>query len=296
MKKVITFFILSFIILSICSCDNTKNKSKAETSQTEENKKRVEKVEVEIDCSTIGNFYIPQREAEDLMGHFEERFQKKGKPDEVKELIDSFWVDACIIINVKNTLNANPQYDGIRIYSSSAKPILGRRQSDILFVPTIYAANTHWAQWGKKIIKCSNAKFDNYNFKEEEAVKVRRDFEKNLRKEKIVGDPSSAEIPDLSRSVWFSKCVFDSLSKYLENATLNLDGVFIHCGAYRKIEAGRRQKYPYQSTFIFVLTKSDGSDGHQNAWEIINNLAWLKRDGGYNHGELCPDDCPSGEN
>lgn len=304
MKQCTKSLLLNFcVIMLLISCNNT-NKQKDEDKQDNEPTKVSENV-VDVDCRTIANFFIPESEARDLMGHFDSVYAKKGQPGEIKEIVDSFWIDACTIKGFKKFLNDSTRYDGIRIYSTFETPILRKNKSNIVIVPTILYDSIHVAQWGNKIpdLTSCNHLFDKYNFTMSDAQKIRRKFENQFRRETTVGNPNTAIVDSLSRGIWFSKCVIDSLSKYLENSNWDLDGVNLHCAAYRVKERNTKQRYPNQSTFLFVLTQSDGHKGHKERWDIISQLSWViekwKSDafgGGYNHGELCPDDCPPGEN
>ena len=298
MKKKPQTLILIIVLFTFYSCSSDKKPDNGSTANeskpAEPNKSAVQ----ELDCKTIGNFFIHKEEAEELMEHFEKTYMKKGTDDEVKGLIDSFWIDACVIKSVKEFLHKIPDYDGIRIYSTAKSRLLSNDKSNVLIVPTIPSGTTHYAIWGEQITKVPNCdpKFEDFQLSVDDAKKIRRKFEKGFRKERVEGQPNSADVDSLSRGIWFSRCVIDSLSKYLENASLGLDGVFLHCAAYKKFQPGTKQKYPNQSTFILVLTRKKGINGHENAWEVIKGLPWVKTDGGYNHGEVCPDDCPAGEN
>jgi hypothetical protein len=296
-KKYLVF--ISFILLFFFSCNNTdKSNDDAVTSPESEAKSAIR---LDIDCSTIANFFIGKEKADSLMINFETVFMKKRTSQEDKRIVDSFWIDNCVIRSFSKFLNDSSHYDGVRIYSMFKTPVFGKNMTGIIMAPTVPEGTTHRARWGVKIKEIASCKplFDGYNVVESDAKKGRRKFEKNIRGEKVEGDPNSADLDSLSRGIWFSKCVIDSLTKYLEKTQLNLDGVNLHCAAYFKKETGTKQIKDVQSTFLFVLTEPNGSGGHRERWDIISKLPWvikkIKDGGGYNHGELCPSDCPTGE-
>ena len=83
-------------------------------------------------------------------------------------------------------------------------------------MPTIPDSPAHNDQWRAKVPLLSGSipSFKNYNLEFKNVIKLKQNFERDYRKERRVGDHSTAKIDSLSESIWFSKCVFDALKNY----------------------------------------------------------------------------------
>ncbi len=277
---------LQFVLLG---CNNPEKKNK----QSAANDTMV--TALEVDCSTIGNFLVSRTLADKWIKGFQTIFNRKGLPNEVPGLIDSFWVDACVINNFQHFLQTHEEekYDGIRIFSI-VKTTSADTSSDILIVPTTQDGAGHNDMWTTTVPTC-NSTFTNYNLDHRTQVSPwRQKFGQSYRQERVPNDVNSAIKDSLSKSIWFSRCVLDALVNYLNNAEYRLDGLRVYCGAYDKIYPNSHQFKTLQSTYILAVTRSDGTNGHDTDWDLLNKLHVNDnkfRGGGYNHGELCPTVC-----
>jgi hypothetical protein len=288
-----------FIISSITGCDAPAKKEKrAEEEKSNQDNKEPKEL-AEIDCKTLGSFFISEADGQRYIQRFKDIYSKSHTNSPDKRFVDSFWVDGCLIRSLKMFLTKNQQYDGVNIYSTFDKPIFARNKVNIVIAPSILDPATgskkHLSKYDDAIdlIYQCNPKDRNFNLGEQESRGDRRKFEKDIRKERVAGDPSSAELKDLSRGIWFSRCVIDSVSKYLSDPVLNLSGVYLYNAVYDKFIPGTDQESENQSTFIIVLTSFEQGK-HKPRWDVIqqnpgNKIYFMQ--GGYNHGQLCPRIC-----
>ena len=105
---------------------------------------------------------------------------------------------------------------------------------------------------------------------------------------------------NFSQAIWVDACVVSIIAKLLLLPNAHLDGVNINLAAYSVLDPVKRpsQIYPDQSTVILVPTNLKGGK-HENNWNIVDCLSqYIKSKfhgvappGGFNHGELCPQNC-----
>lgn len=114
-----------------------------------------------------------------------------------------------------------------------------------------------------------------------EAKKYIDHFDKKFRKR------GGSKNDTLSIAVWFDKKVIHFLDSVMQKND-SVDGVRAYFAAYDKMMAGvPGQKFPDQSTLIFVPTNKNGNY-HRDNWNILPPFFPV---GGLNHGSLCPADC-----
>jgi hypothetical protein len=142
-----------------------------------------------------------------------------------------------------------------------------------------------------------NREFKNFNLSQGQFDALKQKFGRDFRRERPTGTPNPDLVDSLSISVWISKCVFKELSNLIRANSTSLDGIRVHLAAYDKLDRRSRggQIYANQSTIIIVPTMRDARGGHRDNWEILKTTAFYQKyigfDGGFNHGELCPDVC-----
>jgi hypothetical protein len=92
----------------------------------------------------------------------------------------------------------------------------------------------------------------------------------------------------LSRSVWFDKRVIKYLNDVLQGNG-PIDGVRIYFASYNKMGCAPGQYTPRQATIFIVPTDLvPGTNKHKDDYSYIEKFV---KNGGLNHGELCPSEC-----
>jgi hypothetical protein len=297
MKPKLNNVCLSFFIILLTACNSNSGKKDQPTDTTKTANATADSVALDdVDCSTIGNFLVSSQEADKMIKKFRSVFKKTNTAGEIKNMVDSFWIDASIILAYQNLFATEPSnYDGIRLH------FLGRANSgdstDIALVPCKANSNGtgfHDEVYGNKITVPGNTEFKNYNVTNQQIIEPRKHYGRIYRNEKVPGQVSTATIDSVSKSIWFSKCVLDALKRYLASSELGLDGVRVYCAAYDTKRQGSSQLKDIQSTVVLVVTRPDGVGRHKSDWSILERK--FRNDpkfniGGYNHGELCPRIC-----
>ena len=233
------------------------------------------------DCNTLGNFLISPDEADMMIKHFRKTFKKGG-------LTKSFWIDSCTILSLKRFFDNNEGFDGVRIHLGA-----NAINTEILITVTRKIDLTnHEDRWNNPVQLPSICVPDYINVRAERRIRQLARFREKYREE----SGGIAKNDSLSRAVWFSSCVIDSLSKYLQNPSYGLDGVNIYSAAYhRDLNDPIQPKKANRSSFVIVVTKPDDLGRHKDDWKILGEIfaKYNKNafNGGYNHGQLCPDIC-----
>lgn len=282
--------ITSIILIPLQSCNNSNDKkSRDNQPSTDTIKAETNTVARSFDdirdCRTMANFLVTEETARKMINNFGSMFNVPG-------LTDSFWVDACVIIGLKDLVLNDKEYDGFRIYSIQKQK---GGLSEILLVPTKGdGKEEHFDMWGKLIsVNCKNPQFINFNIEQDEQEKWTDNFQRNYRGEKGNGPSrmSNASRDSLSRGMWMSECALDLIAEFLEKDS-SLDGVWVYSAAYNKKLEGTGAFKDRQSTFILVVSSPiDGQ--HRPEWDVItkNYLSSLNFFDGLNHGQLCPNIC-----
>lgn len=260
-----------------------------------------------VDCSGTGNFFISSVVAQKMKNDFCKIYRIDDAGKEIEPLLDSVWIDSCIIVSLANFLDTSAKHDGVRIYNGAYEKLdatahPGQKypnESTVILVPTIPRIkpapkqSSHQDDYTKFNMpaSCNATEFKNYNLNETEVRSLKLQFQKLYRLETNENDIDSKR-DSLSRSVWIDECVIIKLAQFLKDPKNNLDGVRIYSAAYNAFspDVYRSQKKQNQSTLLMVVT----SKGHNTDWDFLD--AKFKNDdkyniGAYNHGELCPQVC-----
>jgi hypothetical protein len=291
LNHAIILLTISFLCCTT-SCNNTEqNKTNPKNPGGIDTSKTPHMVN-ESDC----NYYIDQKEADDMIKDFLKRYKKKGTAQEVRGLNTEFWIDSCTITTLRNFFDtANDNYDGIRIFQT------GKLSSEILLVPTseITPPSTnyqHFNRFEPEVIFRADCNSSNINLGDSKANELIDDFGEKFRKESQRGDRRSSTHDSLSIGFWFAKCKIKLMANLLEDHKYDVNGMIAYSGSYLKKQSNAadiRQKYDRQSTLILVPGKKSGSVYTPN-WHAVEPPAPIierVRNGGYNHSQLCPQIC-----
>jgi hypothetical protein len=293
MKKTMMVTIIALASGGFYGCNGGEDK-KAEEPKTETTAPSSSKklVNLSKDCSGIGNLAIEEEEAKKLIAHFEATYIKKGTAQELKFLTGSEWIDANVILSIAYFLEkpANKNFDGVRFISSARS---ANENSSVVLVPTKAATTYHEDIFGDYIPMAlpTEPEFKNFSRAFSAFEGMINNFERIYRG--TTGIPSENLNP-LSSSVWVDECVFYALKEIIENPDNDVDGIRVHFAAYKNKDYDVPGQFDdNQSTIILVPTTGDGGT-HNDRWDIIpspEKTTYIK-DAGYNHGELCPRNCP----
>ncbi|MBS1753654.1 MAG: hypothetical protein R2765_01430 [Ferruginibacter sp.] len=315
MKKLFRVFTIAFLYNCICSCNgsgggNTNPPNDSIPTNVSANTDSLEICEG-IDntdlCNGAGgiaNIIIETSKAQTLFNNFNTIFKTEGgKPINAFEPV--YWLDNCTVEGIATFLKTQKDpatgkaLDGIRIFfgcETKDNPKYGtdpyKRQTTINIFPTYFekatAPNISDHKTSKQKITitgiCSSPYLQDYNT----ADLQNKEFEKIYRKGGIKDS--------LSKSVWIDACVIYTLVKLLKLPKANIDGVNINMAAYDNSYPRLSRLKDNQTTVILVPTRLNGTK-HENFWDIIECInkkiekMGLLPSGGFNHGELCPNNC-----
>jgi len=293
LNKISWFCITYFFTLLSCNNDvsNPINKNNLLlTSQNAKEKAVLDTIQEECD------YYVDFQNADDMIKKFKADFRKEGTANPILNLTDKFWIDACVFRSLDAYFTANGKgFDGVRFYN------IGKLKSQIMIVLTSEvqspsSTDQHTDRYNDIIpLEAGCVSFRNINLGSFISKNNYNDFGEKYRKEVRTGDRSSAPISHdaLSLGVWMAKCKINAIAKILVDNSDNVNGMIIYPAAYKNlIDNPNRigQKYPVQSTLIFVPGKNINSP----AWELVTpppNLIKEVKSGGFNHGQLCPQIC-----
>jgi len=193
-------------------------------------------------------------------------------------------------------LKANSSgYDGVRIYNCA--DVRQGDQTSVLLIPT-FRSNNHRpnfsATYGEN---CIGTEYNNHKLNPGERRQQERRFNFLYRKAQNEVRYRPADNDAFSMGMWIHECVIQSIAQFLRTSSLGLDGVRIHSASYFEPSTSNPMKprgrfKAEQATFVLVATRGNGTGGHTDYWELMNNLLQKREfQQAYNHGELCPEVC-----
>ena len=306
MKKFFLFFASTvFLYASSCNSPDSTGPERSDTTAQNENDKDTshpsvanttlpgEAILTDL-CDEAGarDFAIVEAEARPMIDSFEKIFRMSNA-----KITPNVWVDACIIISLADFIKAHASdYDGVRIYNCADES--QGDQTSVLLIPTYKSGNhrpNFSAEYGSD---CMNTEYKNHRLTRNERRKQERRFNKIYRKAAREERYRPAENDSFSMGMWVHECVIQSLAQFLKTNSLGLDGVRIHSTYHFEPSTSQEMKprgrfTAKQASFVLVTTRSNGTSGHEDYWELMNNLFKKKPHffDGYNHGELCPQVC-----
>jgi hypothetical protein len=285
MKKITKILSTAFVLASFYACNDGGMKKSRENKADSSKNNGLGVVTTIANQYDDCDYYVDEYEAYAMMGKYELDFNKKG-------LTKQFWMETCVLKSLHKFLNDNKGYDGIRFFLGARKRPFKEIESELIIVATTSTANPrmHTNQWDINIpMQSCPASQISINMGRDETKKRVNKFGKEFRNETADGDRNSASNDPLSIGIWISRCKIDKLIKLYESAS-DLDGLMAISAAYYHDDERRSRnedrKYPVQSTLIFVPTKS----GKIDLSIVAPPKAW-KSGGGFNHGQLCPNNC-----
>lgn len=230
------------------------------------------------------NFCVDSLKGVEMINRFESIFRTRGGMS-INEIIPSIWIEAKAISIINDSLKAS-NYDGLRIYMG-ANPIDDKTM--FIAVPTLVdsLAKYHPDAWQAEIKMPagipSELKINLAPLKAQAAVKHFK---------KIYRDAGGiAKADSFSIAVWISKELIDRMDSLLVKNPTVLDGYRLYTASYGANDGtpiGGR-KYPVQSTILLVPTNKN--QGHTDNWSLFR----CNEKDAFNHGELCPKNCPPTE-
>lgn len=100
--------------------------------------------------------------------------------------------------------------------------------------------------------------------------------------------------PDKTRAVWFSQMDLDTIQGLINNA--GGDGIRIYFGKYPldiDIPGTPDPAYKGKVTLVWIPTVAAADGSHQDLFPPLPQTGEIAGDtDAYNHGELCPPNCP----
>ncbi len=315
MKKAFLVFSIAVMFSCICSCNgnggNNENPSNdsipTNVSANADSFDICEGFDPADLCNNpggIGNLIIKTSDAQKLFNNFTNFFKTENG-----QLINAFepvyWLDNCTVEGIATFLQTHKDpatgkaLDGIRIFfgcETKDNPKYGtdpyKRQTTINIFPTYFEQSTTVNISNHKTSKqkitltgiCSSPYLQDYGTVELQ----NNEFEKIYRK--------GGTKDSLSKSVWIDACVINTLVKLIKLPKANIDGVNVNMASYDKSYPLLTRLRENQTTVILVPTKLNGTN-HENFWDIVDcinkkieKMGWMPP-GGFNHGELCPNNC-----
>jgi len=297
MRTISFGLIIAVALLISCSDEPSSDNSNVNSAKSvDPSIKKTSIPDSTIDCSGVGNLVVDSAVADAMIKLFSKHYIKEGSATPILDLEKSVWIDSCVIAGFTKYFKDHNDFDGARFYSGAKS---SNNKSTIILTPTTKntgsGSNKHLDALSANItvepINC-NKEFKNFNLSENEFHRLKDKFNHDFRKNNLVDS--------LSISVWISSCVFTGLTELIRANNTLLDGVNVYFAAYDELKpSGRRgQKYKHQSTIIIVPTMPNRRGGHRDNWEILKvsplYQKYINFDGGFNHGELCPDVCNEG--
>jgi len=283
------FYLIVCICLSACNNETGSSNTKNEMDSSGSLNKSAHVAIMTDSACYIGldNLLVDSARADTMRNFFDSLYIKHSSFTK-KNLVRNIWIDSCVITAFATFFETQTKYDGARFYSGSNS----NNKSTLMLVPTIPGKNHDDVLVSIPVNPTDcNREFTNFNLgfaMANKKDKFHRDFREN------------GHLDSLSISVWMGRCVFIILKDLLRQNPSTLDGVNVYFAAYDSLKRNQRpsQKYQYQSTIILVPTRSNGKK-HTDDWHILKSSSLYQkwkilsgRDGGLNHGELCPEDCP----
>jgi hypothetical protein len=235
----------------------------------------------------------PAKEAiKDFAKHYKKNF---GKALNLK-----YKIEKCAWIEMNDKLQNLDGADGIRFFFGKIKNYTNQNlivvATSRVEYPSETVKHTNRPDWSiKPQNNCSYS--SNILFNDIKSTSLINEFGKYFRKESIDGARESAILDSLSLGVWFKKCTIDALASVLKNNSQDLDGIRVHSIAYPSHQPGEPngQKFPNQSSLIFVPYKMDSNGKIIDMWDIITtaelNQSKVLFKNAANKGELCPQIC-----
>lgn len=289
MKQINQLLSLAVVILLFTSCQGSGGKKENTTDDTTTNvSDTILEHKMLQDCGNRRTFVISEADAAKMITHFETVFGAGADP----KLNRNYWIQSSVILAFDEFLAKDPEYDGVRFYFGE-----DGTSTVVMMVPTKGDYIKHVDQHVKLInhapIAGSRVLFNLDEKAEFEPFYTA--FLRDFRKEFPGCDPLKIN-DSLSKAVWINKCVINEMAVYMSGTAYKLDGMRVHLSAYDKLMPEvPHQKVADQSTVVFVVTEDDLAGGHKDNWKIIPEIYKEKLaifgGGGYNHGDLCPNNC-----
>jgi len=319
MKKFLLYYaaFLFFILLYSCNGDQAKNQEKSGDSGSNDSKLVLHPFDKDDTaffkiCDSAGglaNFLVLKQEALKMMGDFDYIYKEDRAVYPVNALLNNYWLNAREISDIAQYLKQANKYDGVRIYMACAldpdevtyKNQAYQNECTVFIFPTIKRnpplgnplKTDHQTDQNSQLHTMPYASKCRYIKEFNVALPFITKFDELYRKNPMMGEKPQKK-DALSKSVWVDSCVIYALDRILTAYSAELDGANIILGAYsKKNPKCPSQLYPTQSTILLVPTNRGGA--HQPNWDIID--LYTKRvqkifgAGGFNHGELCPQQC-----
>lgn len=305
--KVIFAILMLTIFLIGCNFDNKNNKKVEDTTPLTSSFN----FSVFFKCknaSGLGSFIISPDTAQLMIDTFNKYYDKVGN-DNIKLLLDKYWLDKCTIYSIANFLRSRDSFDGVRFCLTANRSVdpnqdlyqgVYKNKTSLAIIPT-YGSKDETKkghQDGTEMfdtLNCSNAKlyFKNIVTVYSEMNVFDKVYRNNLN--------TRNNFLLFSKSIWVDKCVILAMEAFLNSPDSKFEGLSVHMAAYLGNELnkplGMENGKHQQSTLIFALTENKNGVQESNFSFLYNafleakNKKEFEGDYRFNHGDLCPKSC-----